>query len=113
MLDLGVSPVLCVLLLLLLLPPPPAATKDYDLLTASNPERWVICCYFALTTMVTIGMCVCQARRGAANGWGYWYCPLPDVQLPYGVLIAPLLLLLLATGAAPRRLRRHHRCDGG
>ena len=33
----------------------PAENKEYDLLTASNFQRWVISCYFSLTTMVTIG----------------------------------------------------------
>ena len=32
-----------------------AENKEYDLLTASNFQRWVISCYFSLTTMVTIG----------------------------------------------------------
>lgn len=29
--------------------------KDYDLLAASDPNRWTVSCYFALTTLVTIG----------------------------------------------------------
>ena len=39
----------------LALPLPAAVTKDYDLLTATDPQRWLVSCYFALTTMVTIG----------------------------------------------------------
>jgi hypothetical protein len=38
----------------------PAENKEYDLLTASNFQRWVISCYFSLTTMVTIGALVWQ-----------------------------------------------------
>ena len=32
-----------------------ADNKDFDLLTASDPARWLVSCYFALTTLVTIG----------------------------------------------------------
>lgn len=34
---------------------PPTVDKDFDLLTASGPTQWLVSCYFALTTIVTIG----------------------------------------------------------
>ncbi|KAI7838739.1 hypothetical protein COHA_007535 [Chlorella ohadii] len=32
-----------------------AVNKDFDLLTASGPIQWLVSCYFALTTIVTVG----------------------------------------------------------
>lgn len=34
---------------------PCAGDKDYDLLEAADTQRWLVCAYFALTTMGTIG----------------------------------------------------------
>ncbi|PRW57808.1 cyclic nucleotide-binding [Chlorella sorokiniana] len=32
-----------------------AVNKDFDLLTAGEPTQWLVSCYFALTTIVTVG----------------------------------------------------------
>jgi hypothetical protein len=45
----------------------PAVTKDFDLLTASDGARWLVSCYFALTTMVTIGEA--GAGAGTTKNW--------------------------------------------
>jgi hypothetical protein len=34
-----------------------AVNKDFDLLTAGEPTQWLVSCYFALTTIVTVGGC--------------------------------------------------------
>jgi len=39
------------------------ATKKYNLADASDWERWLVSCYYSLTTMLTIGACTVVSGR--------------------------------------------------